>query len=389
MPEYALIVNVANQILKKHYLCDQCLGRLFARKLRLSSNRLLGKKLNKQLDKKQQTSKCYICKNLFDNLDCYVKMMLESSLKFSFSTFSVGAILKPSTVDRDDAIRSEFRLRGVDSVKTDVTKQLAKSFAKKTRKTLDPLDSDITLVVNIKDESCQLRSKSILLSGRYTKVSRGLAQKQKSCSNCAGKGCRTCNFHGISEFDSVEGAVSELLFEKIGCTTAKFTWVGSEDKSSLVLGSGRPFFVKLQNPLKRKIHSSSISTSTTKNTPVTIKNLRVVTGLPPQPIRFSLKIEIEISSDSKISSASLKKLRTLTSTPVVVYEKSGKRTEKRIRSLSFQRLSDQEFKLKIDADGGLPIRRFVNGDDVVPSISSVVGTNCNAKLFDFLDVQTQ
>ena len=36
--------------------------------------------------------------------------------------------------------------------------------------------------------------------------------------NCSGKGCRICNFHGISEFDSVEGIISKLFFKKFGGT---------------------------------------------------------------------------------------------------------------------------------------------------------------------------
>ena len=65
-----------------------------------------------------------------------------------------------------------------------------------------------------------------------------------------GKDADICNFHGIYEFNSVEGMISQYIFEKMGGTVAKFTWIGGEDKSSLVLGNGRPFFVKLQNPHK-------------------------------------------------------------------------------------------------------------------------------------------
>lgn len=378
MSEYDQIVSIANQILKKHDLCDQCLGRLFAKKLHLSSNKLLGRKLNKS----KKISKCYICKNLFDNLHYYVKMMADTSSKFSFTSFSVGAILKPSIIDHDDIIRSKYKLRGIDSVKTDITKQLAKSYSKITKKILDPMDSDVTFTVNTKDESCQLRSKSIYLSGRYTKNNRNLSQKQKSCSNCSGKGCRVCNFHGITNFESVEGVVSELLFKKIGCTTAKFTWIGGEDKSSLVLGTGRPFFVKLQNPLKRKFCSVS-----KKNNSVSVMNLKIESKLPSQPIKFSSKIDIQISTTSKIISSQLKKLKTLSLFPIAVYEKSGKRTEKKVNSVSYKKLSDQKFKLKIDAEGGLPIKRFVNGDGVVPSVSSILEMNCIANEFDFLDVK--
>ncbi|WP_299291545.1 tRNA pseudouridine(54/55) synthase Pus10 [Nitrosopumilus sp.] len=378
MSEYAQIITIANQILKKHDLCDQCLGRLFAKKLHLSSNKLLGKKLNK----KQKTSKCYICKNLFDNLHYYLNMMIDSSSNFSFTSFSVGAILKPSIIDRDDAIRSKYKLRGIDSVKTDITKQLAKLYSKNTKKILDSLDSDVTFTVNTKDEYCQLRSKSIFLSGRYTKNNRNLSQKQKSCSNCSGKGCRVCDFHGINEFDSVEGIISELLFKKIGCTTAKFTWVGGEDKSSLVLGTGRPFFVKLQNPQRRQFRAIS-----KKHNSVSIMNLKIETKLPSQPIKFSSKIDILISADSKLSAPQLKKMKSFSSSPITVYEKSGKQTEKKINSVSYKKLSDQKFKLKIDAEGGLPIKRFVNGDDVVPSVSSILKMNCKVDEFDFLDVK--
>ena len=212
MSNYQKISPIANQILKKHDLCDNCLGRLFSKKLHLTSNKLLGKKLKKNAKSPQ---KCYICKNLFDNLEHFLKLMLDASADYSFSSFSVGAIIKPSIVDRDDQIRSKYKLRGIDSVKTDITKELSKSFSRKTKRKINFLDPELTLTVNIKDATCQVRTKSITISGRYIKKQRGLSQKQKACENCSGKGCRVCGFHGISKFDSVEGIISKLVFEKI------------------------------------------------------------------------------------------------------------------------------------------------------------------------------
>ena len=256
MSDYQKIIPISNNIIKKYNLCDYCLGRLFSKQLHLSSNKLLGKKLKKNTNLIQ---KCYICKNLFDNLNHFLKLMLDTSSNYFFTSFSVGAMIKPSIIDRDDYIRSQYKLKGVDSIKTDITKELSKSFSRKTKKFTDHLDPEITFTLNLKDESCQLRSKSVTFSGRYVKTLRGLPQKQKSCDNCFGKGCRTCNLHGISEFESVEGVISKFFFKKIGGTTAKFTWIGGEDKSSLVLGTGRPFFVKIQNPNKRNLKLSSVS----------------------------------------------------------------------------------------------------------------------------------
>ena len=142
--------------------------------------------------------------------------MLNTSSNYTFNTFSVGAMIKPSIVDRDDFIRSLYKLKGIDSVKTDITKELGRLYSRKTKKRIDYLDPEITFTMNLKDEMCQLRSKSITISGRYVKSQRGYPQKQKSCDNCSGKGCRICDFHGIAEFESVEGTISKLIFNKFG-----------------------------------------------------------------------------------------------------------------------------------------------------------------------------
>ena len=109
MSDYQKIIPIANQIIKKYDLCDNCLGRLFSKQLHLSSNKLLGKKLKKN---KIITQKCYICKNLFENLDHFLKLMIDTSSDYFFTSFSVGTMIKPSIVDRDDCIRSQYKLRG-------------------------------------------------------------------------------------------------------------------------------------------------------------------------------------------------------------------------------------------------------------------------------------
>jgi tRNA pseudouridine synthase 10 len=310
--------------------------------------------------------------------------MLDKSSDYSFKTFSIGVMIKPSIVDRDDSIRSQYQLKGIDSIKTDITKEIGKLYSKKTKKTIDHLDPDVTFTLNFKDELCELRSKSITLSGRYVKSERGFSQKQKSCDNCSGKGCRVCNLHGIAEYDSVEGVISKLVFQKFGCTTAKFTWIGGEDKSSLVLGSGRPFFVKIQNPHKRNVRLPDITIGSIK-----INHLKSVYESPKKPLKFNSIISIKISTESQIDSKSLKKLKDLTVNPVIVYEKSGKRSEKKIFDVKSKKNSKNQFTLIIKAEGGLPIKRFVTGDDVVSGISTILDTPCECREFDFLEIEIQ
>ena len=394
MSEYQKILLAAHMILAKYPLCSYCLGRLFLKQLHLLSYKPLGKKL--QISG-CNTDRCYICKDLFAHLDNFLKMMLEASYGYQGKSFSVGVMIKPSIIDRDDNIRSQYKLRGADGIKTGITRELAKIFSKKTKMIVDHLDPDLTITLNLKDQTCQTRSKSVVVSGRYTKTQRGLPQKQKSCDNCCGHGCRTCNFHGIAEFDSVEGVISGFIFEQFGnagnnnnnnnntnSNTAKFTWIGGEDSSSLVLGCGRPFFVKIQNPCAR-----TLSVSDACFDAVQIMELKIIPRSPVKPLKFSSLVRLCVHTASRIDSTSLRRLKSLQKVPILVYNKSGKRSEKRISSLKYRRNSENTFTLMVDAQGGLPVKRFVSSDDVTPGVSEILGLPCVCKQFDIVDVTVQ
>ncbi len=375
------VIPKANHILKKFYLCDYCLGRFFSKNIKSSSYRILGKKIKQEV--KLPAQKCYICKNLFENLSQYVDLMLESSYHHDFSTFVVGVKIKPSLIDCDDFVRSKFKLQGVDSIKTGITREISKSFAKKTKKEIDFLNPDITFTLNFKEKFCQIRSKQVSIQGRYNKLKRGFSQKKKSCENCLGKGCRKCNFHGFYEHESVEAKISNFLLSRFGGTVAKFTWIGGEDKSSLVLGLGRPFFVRIQNPIKRKSKfSKNIKLDSLK-----IKNCKIINEVPKKPLPFISTIKMNINSENKVESESLKQLKILLKKPVVIYENNGKRSEKKILNSHFKKNSKKRFTLVIDVEGGFPIKRFVKGDNVVPGISQTIGTKCTCDEFDFLEVK--
>lgn len=374
------ILIQAETILNEYDLCENCLDRLFSKKLRVSLNKILGKKLNK-LEKK--SLKCYICKNMFSNIQTHINKILEISSNFQFSTFVTGAILKPSFIDRDDSIRSKFQLKGIDSLKTEFTREISKKFHKVTKKKIDYQNPDVTFTINLKNDSYDLQSKPIYLFGRYTKSSRDFPQKQKSCENCDGKGCVTCNHHGIANFDSVEGKISEFLFKKFGGKQAKITWIGGEDKKSLVLGKGRPFFVKLTNPQQRKI--KQIKKINLKQ--LSISNLRIIEKIPKEPIQFKSTILIQITTESQVNPSLLKNLQSIKKTPLLVYDKPGKEMKKTVYESSYKKTSPNSFSLSMTVDGGLPIKRFVEGNSVKPSVSEILDMNCKCKEFDFYDVE--
>ena len=374
----AEVVEDTREILQEHPLCDHCIGRMFAGKLKVLSHKRLGLKIRKKLKQKQPKS-CYICKGLMSELDIHLKKILDLSKEYEFSTFLIGAILQPSIHDRDDLLRSKFKLRGITSIKSDVTREMGKWFSRKTQTKVDYQNPDVVFTIDFKKDQCEIKPKAVLLQGRYIKNIRGLPQKQKPCEHCEGKGCFVCDFHGIKEFNSVEGKIVKFLIEKFGVQQAKITWIGSEDESSLVLGNGRPFFSKLVNPHRRNI-------TFFKNIDlegISIHNLHAITKIPSDPVKFRTVVVLEVETESELEPDMLKELKKLKEQSITLYDNSGHKYKKRIYSIKFKKKSNKSFMVQMESDGGIPIKRFVAGHEIEPSLSSMLEINSKCKSFDF------
>jgi tRNA pseudouridine synthase 10 len=372
------VIKETRQILREYHLCDYCLGRMFASKLRLVSHKNLGEKIRKITQQSNQKS-CFLCKNLMSGLGIFLNKMLDISKEYEFSTFLIGAILQPSILDRDDIIRSKFKLRGIAGIKSDITREMGKLFGKKTRTKVDYQNPDVVFTIDFKKDQCEIKPKALILQGRYTKEIRGIPQKQESCKRCDGKGCFICDFHGISEFNSVEGKIAKFLFEKFDAQQAKMTWIGGEDESSLVLGNGRPFFVKLINPHKRKI----ILPKKIVLDGVFILNLCVVSKIPTNQIKFKTCVLLEIATEKDLAPETLNVLEGLKDIPVSIDENSSWKNQKRIYDVKIKKISYKSFSILVELDGGIPLKRFVTGVNIEPSISMLLEDACKCITFDF------
>ena len=378
------VVTEARKILKEFPLCDSCLGRLYVRSLGLTSGRLLGKRIRSLLSA-EEPMKCYICRNLCSSLDSYAHSLQQYCHDLEFSSFVIGSILKPSVLDRDDQIRSRFQLQGVESIKSSITKRLSQRFGKLTGATIDHIDPHLAITINFKNDSFDVRTKPIFVYGRYTKNLRNIPQRSPTCKNCNGKGCTICAHHGISSFDSVEGQIATFLYEKFQSKMIKFSWVGGEDKASLVLGDGRPFFAKILNPKKRTVRFGRTKTLDG----IDLRCLKIIKKFPTAPVRFKSQIEILVDTKEEIVLDDLKPLETIPASTINIYHGPEKINKKRIYHLEYQLISPRRFMMTITADGGLPIKGFVESDNIYPNISDLLDFDCACYRFDFLQVNPE
>jgi tRNA pseudouridine synthase 10 len=187
----------------------------------------------------------------------------------------------------------------------------------------------------------------------------------------------------LSGFGSIEGSIAKGLIEMTGGQTPKFSWIGSEDQSSLVLGKGRPFYARVFNPKKRTLKRKQIRKSGLQAAVYVIKEE------PELQPRFRVKTRIHVKCDRAITKEDVKKLRTLAGAEVS-FENRYKTATKKIHSAHIRMIDDNQFALAIIADGGLMIKQFVGGEEYMkPNVSEIIGAKCECVTFDILDVSLQ
>jgi len=99
-------------------------------------------------------------------------------------------------------------------------------------------------------------------------------------------------------------------------------------------------------------------------------------------VPFYSIIKILVSTKNNISSKKLKKLKQLVTIPITVSDTNSKKSKKTIHKIKYKKNSLRSFTAEIEADGGLPIKRFVEGNGVIPNFSDILGTQCTCKKFD-------
>ena len=138
-----------SRILENYDLCEYCVGRIISKLVNKRSSKLLGKKYLKIFGK-SNGKKCFICKNIFENLDYMITNVSEKSTNIDFKTYGLGITLKPSFLERDDYIKSKFKIKGIENLKFEIAKQLSKKISHKTHSKRINDDPELFIQINFK-----------------------------------------------------------------------------------------------------------------------------------------------------------------------------------------------------------------------------------------------
>jgi len=328
---------------------------------------------------------CFICEGLSGDLGPITQKIVSRMDKFEFRTFSIGLMLPHGVQEREDTLRSELKIRGGETVKSELASRIGKAVVKQMRggrRKVDRLHPDATVLVDIANETAEVTSKPLFLYGLYTKP-RGVAQRRLFCEECNGRGCEACQGSGYSSAPSVEGLVSKRLGVLLGSQKFKFTWFGSEDSDSMVFPPGRPMVIELKNPRRRR--SPKAMRLRSGKGGLSVSGLRVVTKKFEHPA-FTFMTRAVIRAERRVAGEDVTRLQREMKNALVQYRNNkGRLVDKKIYFVKAN-ARGKRITAEIKLDGGLPVKRLVSGEAVSPSFSESMRMPLRCERFDIMRV---
>ena len=333
----------------------------------------------------KEANECFICNNLMSKLETINNALVSRmSEGYEFRTFQIGVSLPSSYIEREDNIRSRVRLKGSMSIKKKFLSFVRVMLKHALNKEMDYISPDlrIDLIINENNEFFfNIIPTSIVLACKYLKKRRGIPQKHKGLAITKDQ-----LLDNDSQYDnsfSLEEVVSGYLKQLTSGANVKFSWIGGEDKDSLVLGKGRPFFAEIIKPKRRIITENNINL---KEKGIELFVLSASKNLPQYPMKFDSMTRVSIIAERLLSNKELECLPSLSGR--TVWFRNKKRIIRRdVHSVKVGKIDGKSFDLEIIEEGGLHIKQFVGGKEYCePNVSTMLGVRCECLNFDIMDV---
>ncbi|MFA5771624.1 MAG: tRNA pseudouridine(54/55) synthase Pus10 [Thermoplasmata archaeon] len=390
----------------EYKLCDCC--------IRLVDDLAIKYKTKVELVLTNTSTECYLCGNLFMEIDKFTKLVLEKLDNYEYATFLIGLKtdddLKERTrqlwdtlfqgcmydSDRDNPILEEIR--------SGIKRQIGKEIEKKTNKTVDFNNPDITAVVDARYDIVELQISPIYIYGRYLKLVRDIPQTKWDCRVCRGKGCERCNGTGKMYPTSVEELIGEKILSLTKGKGTAFHGMGREDIDARMLGNGRPFIIEIVEPTVRTLDLKKIENGinidlagkievhalkyASKKDVVTIKNAKF-------DKTYMILVEFENHIDKEKIKEGVKIFKNTEinqHTPLRVKHRRADMCRKRkIIEMELDSVHDKTALLRIRSEGGTYIKELIHGDDgrTQPNLSEILGTKCTVKELDVIKIHDQ
>jgi len=449
------ILEKVQQIYKEQYICPFCLGRCFSLLGTQTTNKKRGKALllsllmeshknylsgdetarenaiknlkilaeyahyapaQAVLEKegydytiRNPEKKCYLCNNIFQELEFYINPILEKIKGIEFHNFLVGTSLDPEIGNKEDRFKAKLNLLEAESFKSHFNRELGKLLSKTLDKPTEFTYPHLTIICTLGYESfsINLLIRSLFIYGRYKKLIRGIPQTKWPCSKCNGKGCEYCNYTGKMYQTSVEELISPEFIKATQAENSKFHGAGREDIDVRMLGSGRPFILELVNPKIRTLDLARLKERVNNMNEVKVKIDELAYSNKDEVIKikqdakntkktYKALVEADKKMDKNDFNEKLEQLKEKIEGKIihqktpqrVAHRRADKVRKKKIYKISGSFLKANLFEFSIQTQGGTYIKELITSDDgrTIPSFSEIFKCSLNCKELDVINI---
>jgi tRNA pseudouridine synthase 10 len=292
--------------------------------------------------------------------------------------------------------------------KSECNREVGKRVGQATGAEVDFTRPDVLAVLNLEDETVDVEVNSTFVYGRYRKLERGIPQTKWPCNECSGTGtivdspCPHCDGTGFLYPESVEQLTAPPVVEAMAGTEASFHGAGREDIDALMLGTGRPFVIEVQEPQERHPDADELQDAINEyaEDKVEVEGLRLATWEMVERVkeldaRKTYRAQVEFGdaiSEAGLEDA-LEELDGATieqDTPQrVSHRRAAKVRTREVYDIDGDLTDDRHAVVEIDGEGGLYIKELVSSDEgrTEPSLAGLLGVDAHVTALDVVAVE--
>ncbi len=396
-----MLVDIAKNILKDRYACDNCLGRQFgqllsgltnaergrairtilameysAKPFAIELSNLSGYNLRKKKDI-PNPGKCSVCEGVFRNMEHYVQGAVSKTKGIGFKTFIIGTRLSPAIIKNEEELWESAGIEFCEPIKAEINREAGKLFSRKTGKTADEKNPEVSIILDFSTGSPDVKANPIFFYGKYKKLVRGIPQTKWDKY-------RT----------TVEDIIAKPFIRQAGSADHDMHAAGREDIDARCL-DWRPFIIQINSPKNRAVDLRKIQREINSTKKVMVTGMRrsdrnEVVGVKNLSPDKTYKVIAAFEKDIQNLGA-LRKIvgQIKQQTPRrVLHRRADKTRLKRVKSVKFRRISNKRLEMIIKGEAGLYIKELVTGDcgRTVPSISGILGNKAEVKELDVIKI---
>ena len=423
------ILDTARSLLATGPLCDACLGRPFADRSFGLTNDERGKGLRVSVALEDDADyespdpeACWVCEGLTGQYDEYAALAAESVEGVDFETYQVGTRAPPLVEENDRLLREDAGMEpdAGEAFKSEFNREVGKRFGELTGTEVDFDRPDVLALLELdaadadpSTHAVDVQVNPAFVYGRYKKLDRDIPQTEWPCRECGGNGkqladdggeepCDHCGGSGYLYDDSVEEYTAPVVEDVMDGTEATFHGAGREDVDALMLGTGRPFVIEVEEPRRRRVDTDRLQADINAfaDGAVEVEGLRLATYDMVERVkehdaakRYRAEVAFDADVDADALAAAVEELEGTTVeqyTPNRVDHRRASITRERDVYEATAELDDARHAIvEIHGEGGLYIKELISGDEgrTEPSLAGLLGVGAEVTALDVVAVE--